>query len=131
MRRHHHPVSRLARAEADRLHRRAAPAGRALQHPGDVPQPAARGRASKSAFRRIRHFVSAGEKLPESLYEDWLELCGKPICDGIGASETVFLFLVNRPDDSCAGSSGKPVPWAEVRLVGEDGKDIATPETPD
>lgn len=88
------------------------------------------GAPANPAFRRIRHFVSAGEKLPESLYEDWLELCGKPICDGIGASETLFLFLVNRPDDSCAGSSGKPVPWAEVRLVGEDGKDIATPETP-
>jgi 3-hydroxybenzoate/4-hydroxybenzoate---CoA ligase len=82
------------------------------------------------AFRRIRHFVSAGEQLPESLYDDWLELADKPICDGIGASETVFLFLVNRPDDSRAGSSGKPVPWAEVRLVGEDGKDIVTPDTP-
>lgn len=82
------------------------------------------------AFRRIRHFVSAGEKLPETLYDDWLELAGKPILDGIGASETVFLFLVNRPDDSCAGSSGKPVPWAEVRLVGEDGADITEPETP-
>ncbi|MBZ0141934.1 MAG: benzoate-CoA ligase family protein [Rhodocyclaceae bacterium] len=88
------------------------------------------GAPANPAFRRIRHFVSAGEKLPESLYEDWLELAGKPICDGIGASETVFLFLVNRPDDSRAGSSGKPVPWAEVRLVGEDGKDIATPDTP-
>lgn len=88
------------------------------------------GAPTNPAFRRIRHFVSAGEKLPESLYEDWLELAGKPICDGIGASETVFLFLVNRPDDSRAGSSGKPVPWAEVRLVAEDGKDIATPDTP-
>ncbi len=88
------------------------------------------GAPTHPAFRRIRHFVSAGEKLPESLYEDWLELAGKPICDGIGASETVFLFLANRPDDSRAGSSGKPVPWAEVRLVGEDGRDISEPETP-
>ena len=88
------------------------------------------GAPANPAFRRIRHFVSAGEKLPESLYADWLELAGKPICDGIGASETVFLFLVNRPDDSRAGSSGKPVPWAEVRLVGEDGKDITAPDTP-
>ena len=88
------------------------------------------GAPANPAFRRIRHFVSAGEKLPESLYEDWLELAGKPICDGIGASETVFLFLVNRPEDSRAGSSGRPVPWAEVRLVGEDGKVITTPDTP-
>lgn len=84
----------------------------------------------RAEFRAIRHFVSAGEKLPEAIYDDWLELCGKPILDGIGASETVFLFLVNRPDDSAAGSSGKPVPWAEVRLVGEDGSDITEPDRP-
>lgn len=82
------------------------------------------------AFRSIRHFVAAGEKLPESLYDDWLELCGKPILDGVGASETVFLFLLNPPDDSLGGSSGKKVSWAEIRLVGEDGKDIAEPGQP-
>lgn len=82
------------------------------------------------AFRSIRHFVAAGEKLPESLYDDWLELCGKPILDGVGASETVFLFLLNQPDDSRGGSSGKPVTWAALRLVGEDGKDITVPGQP-
>jgi benzoate-CoA ligase len=85
------------------------------------------GAPMRPAFRAIRHYVAAGEKLPESLYDDWLELCGKPILDGVGASETVFLFLLNRPDDSVGGSSGKPVSWAEVRLVGEDGQDITEP----
>lgn len=84
----------------------------------------------KPAFRAIRHFVAAGEKLPESLYDDWLELCGKPILDGVGASETVFLFLLNQPADSRGGSSGKPVTWAALRLVGEDGKDITVPGQP-
>lgn len=88
------------------------------------------GAPANPAFRAIRHFVSAGEKLPESLYDDWLELCGKPILDCVGASETVFLFLVNPPDASRGGASGKRVPWAEVRLVGEDGRDIDEPETP-
>lgn len=88
------------------------------------------GAPARPAFRAIRHFVSAGEKLPEVLYEDWNELCGKPILDGIGASETVFLFLFNRPQDSHAGSSGRPVPWAEVRLVDEAGGDITEPDRP-
>ena len=88
------------------------------------------GAPAMPAFRAIRHFVSAGEKLPESLYDDWLELSGKPILDCVGASETVFLFLVNPPADSAGGSSGKRVPWAEVRLVAEDGSDIAEPDTP-
>ena len=88
------------------------------------------GAPARPAFREIRHFVSAGEKLPESLYDDWLELCGKPILDCVGASETVFLFLVNPPDGSRGGASGKRVPWAEVRLVDEDGRDIVDAETP-
>lgn len=88
------------------------------------------GAPMRPAFRAIRHFVAAGEKLPESLYDDWLELCGKPILDGVGASETVFLFLLNQPDDSQGGSSGKPVSWARLRLVGDDGKDITEPNHP-
>jgi benzoate-CoA ligase len=85
------------------------------------------GAPARPAFRAIRHFVAAGEKLPESLYDDWLELCGKPILDGVGASETVFLFLLNPPDDSVGGSSGKPVSWARVRLVDDEGRDITEP----
>jgi benzoate-CoA ligase len=88
------------------------------------------GAPGNPAFRAIRHFVAAGEKLPESLYDEWLEVCGKPILDGVGASETVFLFLLNQPNDSMGGSSGKPVPWAELRLVNDDGSDITDPDTP-
>ncbi len=88
------------------------------------------GAPMRPAFRAIRNFVAAGEKLPESLYDDWLELCGTPILDGVGASETVFLFLLNQPDDSRGGSSGKPVSWARVRLVGDDGQDITEPNQP-
>lgn len=82
------------------------------------------------AFRAIRNFVSAGEKLPETLYQQWLDACGKPIIDGIGASETIFLFLVNSALEQKAGSCGKPVPWAEVRLEDEEGNEIDQPDTP-
>lgn len=88
------------------------------------------GAPMRPAFREIRHFVAAGEKLPEALYDDWLELSGKPILDGVGASETVFLFLLNPADDSKGGSSGKPVRWAKLRLVGDDGEDITEPGHP-
>lgn len=88
------------------------------------------GASATPAMRAIRHFLSAGEKLPESLYARWLEMCGKPIVDGIGASETIFLFLVNTAREQRPGSCGKRVPWAEVRLVDEDGNEITTPDTP-
>ena len=79
---------------------------------------------SSAAFRGIRHFISAGEKLPEGLFERWLEVTGKPITEGIGSSETVFLFLVNDPRQPQLGSCGKKVPWAEVRLMDDDDVEI-------
>jgi len=88
------------------------------------------GAGEAPAFRGIRHFLSAGEKLPESLYHRWLEAVGKPIVDGIGASETVFLFLVNDGLEQRPGSCGRKVPWAEVRLVDESGDEVVTPGVP-
>lgn len=88
------------------------------------------GAAEAAAFRRIRHFLSAGEKLPETLYHRWLETFGKPIIDGIGASETVVLFLANDGSEQRPGSCGRKVPWADVRLVDDEGNEIVTPDVP-
>lgn len=83
--------------------------------------------AAKPAFRRIRHFISAGERLPESVFSEWLQATGQPILEGIGATETVFLGIANTPTAYRMGSSGRPQPWAQVRLVGEDGKPVRDP----
>ena len=88
------------------------------------------GVGTSEGFRNVRHFLSAGEKLPETLYQSWLEATGKPLIDGIGASETIFLFLVNDAGAQRPGSCGKPVPWAEVRLVDEAGADVVEPDVP-
>ncbi|NMG00312.1 benzoate-CoA ligase family protein [Aromatoleum toluolicum] len=88
------------------------------------------GAGESEAFREVRHFLSAGEKLPETLYQSWLEATGKPLVDGIGASETIFLFLVNDGEVQRPGSCGRPVPWAEVRLVDETGADVVEPGVP-
>ncbi len=88
------------------------------------------GAVSSAGLRQIRHFMSAGEKLPENIGQQWLDTFGIPITEGIGASETVALFLCSHPDAYRIGSCGKRVPWAEVRLVDEQGKEITTPDTP-
>lgn len=76
------------------------------------------------AFRSVRHFISAGERLPETLLRQWMAVNGQPMLEGIGASETLMMFLANRPDDYCPGATGKPLPGTEVRLVGDSGEDI-------
>ncbi len=78
------------------------------------------------AFASVRHCVSAGERLPEELYDGWRKRFGVEILDGIGATETVFMVLSNRPGTSRAGSSGIPVPGTEARLL--DAQGAAVPD---
>jgi benzoate-CoA ligase len=80
-------------------------------------------------FQSVRHFVSAGEKLPASLFDSWRDATGMPILEGIGTSETAVLFIANTPDNVCPGSTGRPPPWVEVRLVDNDGAQVTAPDT--
>jgi len=78
------------------------------------------------AFRSVRACVSAGERMPPELYHAWRKRFGVEMLDGLGATETIFMVLANRPGRSRAGSAGQPVPGSEVRLVDGDGR--ATPD---
>jgi benzoate-CoA ligase len=82
------------------------------------------GLARTPAFRAVRHYVSAGERLPPKLWMDWEAGCGHPILDGLGCSELVYMVIGNTPQSRCPGSSGRPMPSVEVRLIGEDGRII-------
>ena len=72
-------------------------------------------------FRSVRACVSAGERLPAEVYESWRARFGVEILDGLGATETIFMVLSNRPGASRAGSAGTPVPGTETRLLSTDG----------
>lgn len=72
----------------------------------------------------LRLCVSAGEALPEPIWQQWKERMGLDIIDGIGATEVYHIFLSNRPDDIRPGSSGKPVPGFDMRVVDDEGNDV-------
>ena len=84
-------------------------------------------RAGPLAIPRL--WVSAGEALPAPLVTAWTALTGAPVIDGIGTTEALHIFLSNRPDSVRPGSSGTPVPGYEVRIVDDEGRDVA-PGTP-
>jgi 2-aminobenzoate-CoA ligase len=72
----------------------------------------------------LRVAVSAGETLPAPVFEEWEQKTGKPILDGIGATEMLHIFVSNRFDDRRAGSTGKPVGGYEARVVDDDMQEV-------
>jgi benzoate-CoA ligase family protein len=77
-------------------------------------------RASGSA--RLRACISAGEALPKHVGEKWRERFGVDILDGIGSTEMLHIFISNRHGDVRYGTSGKPVPGYDVKLVDDSGE---------
>jgi len=72
----------------------------------------------------VRLCVSAGESLPAAVWHGWKDHTGLDIVDGIGSTEAWHIFISNRPDDIRPGSSGKPVPGYEVKIVDEHGAEV-------
>jgi 2-aminobenzoate-CoA ligase len=68
----------------------------------------------------LRAAVSAGETLPAPVYQDWIARTGKPMLDGIGATEMLHIFLTNRFEDHQPACTGRPVTGYEARIVGDD-----------
>lgn len=72
----------------------------------------------------LRAAVSAGETLPAPVYTEWMERTGKPMLDGIGATEMLHIFVTNRFSDHHPGCTGRPVTGYEARIVDETMNDL-------
>jgi 2-aminobenzoate-CoA ligase len=68
----------------------------------------------------LRAAVSAGETLPAPVYDAWMAKTGKPMLDGIGATEMLHIFISNRFGDSQPACTGKPVRGYEAKVVDDD-----------
>lgn len=72
----------------------------------------------------LRAAVSAGETLPAPIYKDWLKKTGKPMLDGIGATELLHIFISNRFDDHKESCTGKPVMGYQAKIVDDNMKEV-------
>ncbi|MBX3531336.1 MAG: AMP-binding protein [Rhizobiaceae bacterium] len=68
----------------------------------------------------LRIAVSAGETLPGPVFEEWTTKTGKPILDGIGATEMLHIFISNRLGDMHAATTGRPVTGYEAKIVDDE-----------
>jgi 2-aminobenzoate-CoA ligase len=68
--------------------------------------------------------VSAGETLPKATFEAWHKATGIKILDGIGATEMLHIFIGSPEHEVRAGSTGKPVPGYEARIIDDEGRAV-------
>lgn len=73
----------------------------------------------------LKYVVSGGTALRPSTATQWQQrIC--PILEGYGLTETSCFVSLNPPTDQVKlGYVGLPLPACEVRIVGEDGQDLA------
>ncbi|KGD98251.1 MULTISPECIES: AMP-binding protein [Rhizobium/Agrobacterium group] len=72
----------------------------------------------------LRIAVSAGETLPGPVFEEWVRKTGKPILDGIGATEMLHIFISNHLGDARPACTGKPLAGYEAIVVDDDMSEV-------
>ncbi|WP_030202342.1 AMP-binding protein [Streptomyces sp. NRRL S-87] len=72
----------------------------------------------------LRRCVSAGENLPAATWEAWRAATGLRIINGIGATELLHIFISAADDDIRPGTTGRPVPGWQARVVDPTGRPV-------
>jgi fatty-acyl-CoA synthase len=82
-------------------------------------------------FSSVRWFISGGAPCPPSLLREWRQATGCVFRQGYGLTEVGPNCFTMTDGESVAraGSVGKPVFHSRMRLVGENGSDVAVAET--
>jgi benzoate-CoA ligase len=80
--------------------------------------------APQQSELRLRRCLSAGEALPEEIARKWQERFGVEISDGLGTTEMLHIYLTNCPGMTKYGTTGKPVPGYQIKLIGDDGEPV-------
>jgi benzoate-CoA ligase len=84
---------------------------------------------ARDALSSVRIAVSAGESLPEALFDAWRRRFGVEILDGIGSTEMLHIFICNLPGKARGGTSGTIVPGYKAKIVDDAGLELGAGET--
>lgn len=76
----------------------------------------------KSFSSNLEYFIGGGALLDIELQRFFYAI-GIPMYQGYGLSEASPVISANTPAQHKLGSSGKPMPYMEIRIVDEDGKE--------
>jgi 2-aminobenzoate-CoA ligase len=76
----------------------------------------------------LRLGVSAAEPLPAATWQEWRNVTGVELLDGIGSTEMFHIFISSLPGRVRPGATGVPVPGYDCRVVDEDGREVPAGE---
>lgn len=81
------------------------------------------GATDKIDAPKLRHALSAGEKLPDAVRSEWKEKTGTPVYEAMGMSE-ISTFLSSSPaHQAIQGAIGRPQPGRKVAVIDEISKE--------
>ncbi|MEP7091845.1 MAG: AMP-binding protein [Nocardioidaceae bacterium] len=72
----------------------------------------------------LRTAVSAGEHIPQAVWEAIRDQLGLSVIDGIGATEMLHIFISAAGDDIRPGATGKPVPGYRATVLDPAGRPV-------
>jgi len=75
-----------------------------------------------SLLKTIKYYVSAGERIPDILYQDWENSIKYPLLNCYGTTETLAIVIATRPKFEKIGSTGKPVKGIKTKLISKNKK---------
>ena len=84
--------------------------------------------AKPEDFKTVRFFMSGGTTLPDKIVDEFKAKFGRPIAEGYGLSEASPAVFLTTHGEERQGSCGRLLKGEEVRLVDEDGLDVAQGE---
>jgi benzoate-CoA ligase len=87
--------------------------------------------AKQRDLSSVRHCVAAAEALPAEVWRRWRDAFGLTILDGVGSTEMLHIYCSNRPNDVRPGSSGKPVPGYDLKILDDAGQPVKDGEAGD
>ena len=80
------------------------------------------------AFREVKHYIAAGERMPAAILEGWRSATGRDVLSAYGLSETFCVSMATSPGAAATPRTGKPLSGVDVRLLDADGGEVAAGE---
>ena len=82
------------------------------------------GPAQQDRLATIRRAVSAGEHLPQAVWQEMFDKTGIRLIDGIGSTEMLHVFISAADDDIRPGATGRAVPGYQAAVLDAEGNPV-------